>query len=63
MYVLVSDAILTCRAEREAVQAAEQCLSDATILTGGGFVPQVQRFLFDKLIGKLVPVLEPVLEV
>ena len=63
MYMLVSDTILTHQAKCEAVQAAEQCLSDATILTGGGFVPQVQHFLFDKLVGKLVPVLEPVLEV
>ncbi len=61
--VLVNNAFLTRRAEREAVQAAEQRISSATSQTGGRFVTQVQRFVSDKLIGKLVPVLEPLLEV
>ena len=61
--MLVNGAFSTCRAEREAVQAAEQRISSTTSLTGGWFIPQVQRFVSDKLIGKLVPVLEPLLEV
>ena len=41
----------------------KQRISSATVLTGGGFVPQVQRFVFDKHVGKFVSVLEPLFEV
>jgi len=61
--MLVNDATLTCRAEREAVETMKQCISSATVLTGRGFSPQAQRFVFDKLVCKFVSVLEPLFEV
>jgi len=47
MCVLMDGTILTRRAEREAVQATEQCFGGATILTGGLLVSEVWRFVFD----------------
>lgn len=61
MRVLMDGTVLTCRAEREAVQAAEQSFGGTTVLTGGLLVSR-RRFVFDNLIGKLIPVLEPLLE-
>lgn len=63
VYVLVDDADLTSWTEREAVQTTEQRVRNAAILTGRRLIPQVQRFVLDKLVGKLLPVLEPLLKV
>jgi len=61
--VLVNNATLTCWAEREAVETTKQRISSATVLTGGGFSPQAQRFVFDILVCIFVSVLEPLFEV
>ena len=61
--VLVNGAAVTCRAEREAVEATEQRISGTTVLTGGGPAPSVQGLVFEELVSEFVVMLEPLLEV
>ena len=63
LQMLMNDTYLTRLARRETIQATKQCVSGATALTERRFIVQVQRFVFDELLGKLVPVLKPLLKV
>jgi hypothetical protein len=61
--MLMDDTALTSRARREAVKATKWCITDIAYPTRGGLSSQVQRFMFDELVGKLFPVLKPLLKV
>ena len=61
--VRVDNTKLARLAEPKAVEAPERGIAGPATMTGGGFSPQVLRFVFDQLVGNFVWVLKPLIEV
>jgi len=59
VYMLMGNTVSAKQATRKTVQAAKQHVIGAAYLAGGGFSSQIQCFVFDELLGKLIPVLKP----
>ena len=52
--VRVDNTKLARLAEPKAVEAPERGIAGPATMTGGGFSPQVLRFVFDQLVGNFV---------